>query len=149
MDVILLEKVENFGNLGDRVKVKPGFGRNYLIPMGKAVPASKENIEVFEKRRAELEAKAREALAAAEQQRDKVNGVTVTISAKASEEGKLFGSVSNIEISEALKAQGLDIAKRNIRMPEGAIRTLGEFEFSVHLYTDIDAKIKVIVVAEK
>jgi len=149
MDVILLEKVENLGNLGDRVKVKPGFGRNFLIPGQKAVPATKDNIEHFEKRRAELEANAAKGLAEAEKRCADINKMSVTISAKAGEEGKLFGSVSNADIADAISANGVNVEKRDIRMPEGAIRLLGEYEYVVHLHTDVDAKIKIIVEAEK
>ncbi len=148
MNVILLEKVANLGNLGDQVKVKAGYGRNFLVPSGKAVPATKGNIEYFEQRRAELEGKAKEEMTAAEKRRDDLDGKTITILAKAGDEGKLFGSVSNAEIAEAFSKEGVAIEKRDIRMPDGAIRVIGEYEFAVHLHTDIEAKIKVSIEAE-
>jgi large subunit ribosomal protein L9 len=148
MDIILLEKVENLGDLGDQVKVKPGFGRNFLIPSGKAVPATKDNVEYFEKRRAELEAKAKEALDAANAVKEKLDGMEITITAKAGDEGKLFGSVTNTEIADAISANGVTVEKRHIRMPEGPIRIIGNYDFVVHLHTDVDANIKVVVEAE-
>lgn len=148
MNVILLEKVENLGNLGDQVKVKPGFGRNYLIPGGKAVPATEENVAYFEKRRAELEQNAVKHLDEANVRQEAINGMTVTIVAKAGDEGKLFGSVTNAEIADAISDKGVKVEKRDIRMPNGAIRTVGEYEFVVHLHTDVDANIKVVVEAE-
>ena len=148
MEIILLEKVENLGGLGDKVNVKPGYGRNYLIPGGKAVPATKENVAQFDERRAELEAKMKEQVAEAEKRRDAINELELTITAKAGDEGKLFGSVSNAEIAEAATAKGVNVEKREIRMPEGAIRVIGEYVFDVHLYTGVDASIKVSVEAE-
>lgn len=148
MNVILLEKVENLGNLGDQVKVKPGFGRNYLIPGGKAVPATEENVAYFEKRREELEQNAVKHLDEANARQESINGMTVTIVAKAGDEGKLFGSVTNAEIADAISDKGVKVEKRDIRMPNGAIRTVGEYEFVVHLHTDVDANIKVVVEAE-
>ncbi len=148
MDVILLEKVENLGDLGDQVKVKPGFGRNFLIPGGKAVSATKANIEHFEKRRAELEATAAKTLTDAEALCDAVNALSINIVAKAGDEGKLFGSVSNADIAEAVSAQGVNIMKKDIRMPDGPIRLIGEYEFAVHLHTDVDARVKVVIEAE-
>lgn len=148
MNVILLEKVENLGNLGDQVKVKPGFGRNYLIPGGKAVPATEENVAYFEKRRAELEQNAVKHLDEANVRQEAINGMTVTIVAKAGDEGKLFGSVTNAEIADAISDKGVKVEKRDIRMPNGAIRTVGDYEFVVHLHTDVDANIKVVVEAE-
>ncbi len=148
MEVILLEKIENLGDLGDKVRVKPGYGRNYLIPTGKAAPATKENIAYFEERRAELERKAAELLAEAQQKQGQLNGMTITINAKAGEEGRLFGSVTNADIAEAVQQRGVSIEKKDIRMPEGPIRMLGEYEFAVHLHTDVDATIKVLIEAE-
>jgi large subunit ribosomal protein L9 len=148
MQVILKEKVENLGVLGDIVNVKPGYARNFLIPFGKAVQATKANIEVFEAQKAELEKaeKARfdAAVATAESIKDKV----YTIEAQAGDGGKLFGSVGTAEVAEAVsKASGKEIEKSQVRMPEGVIRTTGEFELSIHVYTDVDADIKVNVVA--
>ncbi|HHC72015.1 MAG TPA: 50S ribosomal protein L9 [Thiotrichales bacterium] len=148
MEVILLEKVENLGNLGDRVNVRPGYGRNYLIPTGKATAATPENIKAFEERRAELEKQAAEALAAAEARRDQLEGLTVTITAKAGDEGKLFGSVGTADIAEAVTGAGVAIEKREVRMPEGPIRVTGEYQIELHLHTDVDASVKVVVEAE-
>jgi len=148
MNIILLEKVENLGNLGDQVSVKPGYGRNYLIPGGKAVPATKENVAQFDERRAELEAKVQGQIGEAEKRRDAINELSITIAANAGDEGKLFGSVSNAEIAQAICDKGVNVEKREIRMPEGPIRVIGEYEFEVHLYTGIDATIKVAIEAE-
>jgi len=148
MQIILLEKVQNLGDLGDKVNVKPGFGRNFLIPTGKAVPATASNVEAFEARRAELEKPAAEKLAAAQARADKLAELTVTITRKASEEGKLFGSVSNIDVADAITAAGVEVGKAEVRMPEGALRDTGEFDISVHLHTDINSTVKVVVAAE-
>lgn len=148
MDVILLKKVENLGSLGSIVSVRPGYARNYLIPQGKAKMATKANLEAFEARRAELEAEAAAALAAAQARREQLAELVLTIKAVAGNEGKLFGSVSNIEIAEAIRAAGVAIERREIRMPQGAIRHLGEFEIGIHLHTEVDATVKVIVEAE-
>lgn len=148
MEVILLKKVENLGALGNVVAVRPGYARNYLIPQGKAKMATKANMEAFEARRAELEAEAAAALAAAQARRDQLADMVLTIKGKAGNEGKLFGSVSNIEIAEAIQAAGIEVERREIRMPDGAIRHVGEFEIGLHLHTEVDATIKVIVEAE-
>ncbi len=148
MEVILLEKVENLGNLGDRVNVKPGYGRNFLIPSGKATPATEEHIKAFEERRAELEKAAAEALSAAEARRDKLADMTVTITAKAGDEGKLFGSVGTSDIAEAVIAAGVQIERQEVRMPEGAFRQLGEYQVAIHLHSDVNTEITVIVAAE-
>jgi large subunit ribosomal protein L9 len=148
MEVILLKKVENLGALGHVVSVRPGYARNYLIPQGKAKMATKANMEAFEARRAELEAEAEAALAAAQARRDQLAEMVLTIKAVAGNEGKLFGSVSNIEVADAIRAAGVEVERREIRMPEGAIRHLGEFEVGLHLHTEVDATIKVIVEAE-
>jgi len=149
MEVILLEKIHKLGDLGEQVKVKSGFGRNYLIPTGKAISATAENVEKFEAQRAELEKAQAEALAAATARVEKLQDVVVTITRKAGAEGKLFGSVGTADISEAVKATGVELAKKEIRLPEGSLRTLGEFEIGVHLETDVDTKIKVNIVAEE
>jgi large subunit ribosomal protein L9 len=148
MEVILLEKVENLGNLGDRVKVRPGYGRNYLIPHGKAKPATAENIRFFEERRAELEARAAEALAGAQKRAEALAGLTVTIGAKAGDEGKLFGSVGTQDIADAVTAAGVEIERHEVRLPEGPIRATGEYEIELHLHTDVDASVSVVVTAE-
>jgi len=148
MEVILLEKVENLGNLGDRVNVKPGYGRNFLIPGGKATPATEEHIKAFEARRAELERAAAEQLAAAEARREQLADLTVTIKAKAGDEGKLFGSVGTGDIAEAVAAAGIAIERHEVRLPEGAFRQIGEYQVAVHLHTDVNTDITLIVEAE-
>lgn len=148
MEVILLNKVENLGTLGNVVKVRPGYARNYLIPQGKAKMATKANMAEFEARRAELEAEANTILAAAQARKAQLDGMVLTIKAKAGNEGKLFGSVSNHEIAEAIQAAGVEVERREIRMPEGALRHVGEFEIGLHLHTEVNASIKVIVEAE-
>lgn len=149
MEVILLEKVENLGNLGDKVKVRSGYGRNYLLPQGKATTATPENIEAFEARRAELEKAAADSLNAANARREKVDGSTVTVKAKAGDEGKLFGSVGAGEVAEAIsESAGVEIEKREVRMPSGPLRSTGEYEVELHLHTDVNATITVVVEAE-
>ena len=149
MEVILLENISNLGNLGDTVKVKAGFGRNYLIPQGKAVPANEANTAEFEARRAELEAAAAEQLAAAEGRAETINALgTVTIGANAGEEGKLFGSVGTRDIAEALAAVGCEIDKSEVRLPEGALRELGEYDIAIQVHGDVTATIHLDVVPE-
>lgn len=149
MEVILLEKTRNLGNLGDKVKVRNGYGRNFLIPHGKAVPATEANIKFFEERRAELEKQANEKLGAAQARADKLTEIgSVTISAKAGDEGKLFGSVGTRDIAEAITAAGVAVAKAEVLMPNGAIRNIGDFELTVQLHSDVAATIKVSVVPE-
>ena len=149
MEVILLEKVRNLGGLGDQVKVKSGYGRNYLIPKGKAVMATKGNVAMFEERRAELEAKAAEQLSVAEGRAEKLAGLgVVTIVARAGDEGKLFGSVTASDVADAVTAAGVEVAKSEVKMPEGALRQIGEFELMVQLHTDVAQNINVQVVAE-
>jgi large subunit ribosomal protein L9 len=148
MEVILLEKVHNLGELGEQVKVKPGYGRNFLIPQGKAVPATRENVEQFEARRAELEKAQAEALEAAKARAEKLDGLEFTIQRKAGGEGKLFGSVSVADIEEAIAASGLEVTKHGIQLPEGPFRTVGEYEVTIQLHADVSAGIKVIVEAE-
>lgn len=145
MQIILMEKIDNLGSLGEIVNVKAGYARNFLVPRRKAKIATKANIEAFEEIRAELEKAEAEAAAAAEAIREKLEGTEITIEANAGQEGKLFGSVSNHEIADALQAEGFEIERRNIRMPEGPIRNVGEHEVGVHLHTDVSATIKVIV----
>jgi len=145
MELILLEKVQNLGDLGDRVKVKAGFGRNYLVPQGKAALATKENLERFESRRAELEAAAKDKLGQAMARQSSLVGVVVELSANASEEGNLYGSIGPREIAAAVSALGHELNKSEVIMGEGPIRSLGEFDVVVHLHTDVEAVIKVIV----
>jgi len=149
MELILLEKVRNLGNLGDKVKVKPGYGRNYLLPQGKAVPVNAANLEAFEKRRAEYEAKAKDQLSGAEGRKAKLEGVSVTIAANASPEGKLYGSVGPREIADALQAAGQDVHKGEVIQGEGPIRNTGEFDVVISLHADVQTQVKVIVVGEK
>ncbi|MBK1691142.1 50S ribosomal protein L9 [Ectothiorhodospira mobilis] len=148
MEVILLEKVENLGNLGDKVRVRPGYARNYLLPQGKAKFATAANLAEFEARRAELEKAAAEALAAAEARREKLEAMTVTITAKAGGEGKLFGSVGTADIADAVKAMGVELEKREVRLPEGPLRQTGEYEVDLQLHTDVKATLKVVVTAQ-
>lgn len=148
MEIILLEKIENLGAMGDKVNVKPGYGRNYLVPQGKAKAATPENIAEFEARRADLEKAAAEALAAAEARRDQIDGKSVEIVAKAGDEGKLFGSIGTADIADAVKAAGVEIERNEVRLPEGAYRQIGEYDVILHLHTDVDATIKLIVSAE-
>jgi len=151
MQVILLSKVENLGSLGDVVRVRPGYARNFLIPYGKAKPATKANMEEFETRRAELEKKAAEELAAAQARADKIGEEpSVEIAVKAGSEGKLFGSVGTVEIADAVAdAFGVEVEKREVRLPEGALRALGEFPVQLHLHSEVDVDITVVVVPEQ
>ena len=149
MEVILLEKINKLGDLGDQVNVKAGYGRNYLIPVGKAVSATAENVEKFESRRAELELAQVEGLKAATDRAEKLNATEIILERIAGEEGKLFGSVSAADIAEAVTAAGAELAKSEVRLPEGPLRAIGEFEVDIHLHVEVDAKVKVIVVAEK
>lgn len=149
MDLILLQKVVNLGNLGDKVTVKPGYGRNFLVPQGKAVPATAANLEQFEARRAEYEAKAQATLDSANARMAKLDEASVTVPANASAEGKLYGSVGPREIAEALSKQyGVEIGKSEVVMGEGPIRHTGEFEVVVHLHADVGTTVKVNVVPE-
>jgi len=148
MELILLEKVQNLGDLGEKVNVKPGFGRNYLVPQGKAVPATAENIAQFEARRAELEAAAVERLGGAEARQASLAGVEVEIIANASEEGKLYGSIGPREIAEAVTALGHSINKSEVIQGEGPIRNTGEFEVLIQLHADIETTIKLNVLPE-
>ena len=148
MEVILLKNVDNLGHLGDKVNVKAGYGRNYLIPSGQAVPATAKNLEEFEARRAELEAQAAELLAAAEARKAQLEGVTITVARKAGDEGRLFGSVGTSDIAEALAQAGHAVEKHEVRLPHGAFRTTGEYEVELHLHSSVDANVKVEVVPE-
>lgn len=149
MEVILLEKVHKLGNLGDQVKVKPGYGRNYLIPSGKAVSATTDNIAKFDARRAELEKQQQEVLALANSRSEKLSVVSITIARKAGSEGKLFGSVGTIDIADTVTASGVELAKHEIRLPEGPLRNTGEYDIDVQLHADVTTTIKVIVVPEE
>jgi large subunit ribosomal protein L9 len=146
MQIILLEKVANLGNLGDVVKVKDGYARNFLIPTKQARRATESAIKEFETRRAELEKTAAEKLAAAQAVGDKLSGKTVTIAQKAGVDGRLFGSVTNADIADALKKQGFDIAKAQVRMPNGPLKAVGEFPVSVAAHTDVVVEVSVHVV---
>lgn len=148
MQLILLEKVHNLGNLGDKVKVKAGHGRNYLIPQGKAVPATADNIAKFEARRAELEKAAAVALATSQKRAETLANQVVEIKAKAGDEGRLFGSISARDIANALTAQGAQVEKNEILMPDGAIRQVGEYELFMLLHGDIRVAVKVVVAPE-
>lgn len=149
MQVILLEKIENLGVLGDTVNVKSGYARNFLLPLRKAKIATPENLKEFEERRAELEKQAAETLGAAQARAEKLQDLTVTITANTGSEGKLFGSIGTVDIVEAVNATGNEIAKKEVRLPEGNIRETGEFEITLHLHTDVDVVIKLVVVPEE
>lgn len=149
MDVILLENIGNLGNLGDKVSVKSGYGRNFLIPQGKAVPATEANLAEFEARRAELEAQAAAVQTEAEKRAEALNGLgLITIAANAGEEGKLFGSVGTRDIAEAVTAAGIAVEKSEVRLPEGALREVGEYEINIQLHGDVTAIIALAVVPE-
>ncbi len=148
MEVILLQKVENLGELGDKVAVKSGYGRNYLLPTGRAVPATKANQEVFEARRAELEKQEAGSLAAAEARKEKIEGMSVTVARKAGDEGRLFGSVGTADIAAACTQAGVEVAKKEVRLPEGPLHVTGEFEVELHLHSDVDATLKLHIVPE-
>lgn len=148
MQVILLEKVDNLGGLGDNVKVRSGYGRNFLIPQGKATAATPANIARFEERRAELEKAAAEALAAANARKASLEALSITLAAKAGDEGKLFGSVGTGDIADAVTAAGQSLERHEVRLPDGPFRTLGTFDVTLHLHTDVNATIKLTIVAE-
>ena len=149
MEVILLENISNLGGLGDKVDVKAGFGRNYLIPQGKAVPATEANTAEFEARRSELEAAAAQALGAAESRAEAINALgLISIAANAGEEGKLFGSVGTRDIAEAVAAAGCNIDKAEVRLPEGALRELGEYEIAIQLHGNVSAAVAIAVIPE-
>jgi large subunit ribosomal protein L9 len=148
MDLILLQKVKNLGNLGDKVSVKPGYGRNFLVPQGKATAATETNIAEFEKRRADYEAKADQQFAGAEARKATFADASVTVKANASPEGKLFGSVGPRDIADAFTQAGLALDKSEVVMSEGPLRHIGEFEVQVHLHADVNITVKVIVAAD-
>jgi len=148
MDVILLERVRNLGNLGDEVSVKNGYGRNFLIPQGKAVRATAANREVFESRRAELEAQAAAQLKAAQDRAAGLAQLAVTIAARASDEGKLFGSVGSREIADAVTEAGQEVSKDEVLLPVGPLRSIGEFTVDLQLHSDVTASVTVNVIPE-
>lgn len=148
MEVILLEKVGKLGGIGDRVEVKAGFGRNYLVPQGKAVPATKANIADFEARRADLEAAAAEKKAAAEARGEKLNELSVTIEANAGDEGKLFGSIGTRDIAEAISKAGVEVAKSEVKLPEGVLREIGEYQIDIQLHAEVTVAVTLNVVPE-
>lgn len=148
MEVILLEKIGKLGSLGDKVTVKRGYGRNYLLPFGKAVPATAANLETFEARRAELESAASEKLNSAQTRAAQLNEIELSIVAKAGEEGKLFGSIGTADIADAISASGIEVAKHEVRLPEGALRHTGEFEVAIQLHPEVTATVGIVVVGE-
>jgi large subunit ribosomal protein L9 len=148
MEVILLDKIGKLGSLGDTVTVKPGYGRNYLVPYGLAVPATKENIAAFEAQRAELEAQAAERKAEAEARAEQLKDIELSLVSKAGDEGKLFGSIGPRDLADAISSAGIEVAKSEVRMPEGPIRQTGEYDIALHLHAEVDAVVRVVVVAE-
>jgi large subunit ribosomal protein L9 len=148
MQVILLEKISNLGELGDEVNVKAGFARNFLIPKGKAVRATEANRGVFEERRSELERAANEQLGAAEVRASGLSGVAITIAVKTGEEGRLYGSVGTQDIVDALSRDGHEVERREVRMPDGAIRVIGDYEIDLQLHSEVTTTVQVAVVAE-
>jgi large subunit ribosomal protein L9 len=149
MEVILLQKVAKLGNIGDRVKVKSGYGRNYLLPSGKATLATPEHIAAFEARRAELEAKAVGELSGAQERAAKLEGFALTMTAKAGNEGKLFGSIGTADIAAACQAAGHAIERSEVRLPGGPLRMVGEHAVTLHLHADVDVDLPVTIVAEE
>lgn len=149
MEVILMQKVANLGNIGDKVKVKAGYGRNFLLPQGKATLATAENVAKFEARRAEFEKAAKEELSGAQARAAKLEGFKLTLTAKAGGEGKLFGSVGNSDIVEALRKAGHTVERAEVRMPNGPIRQAGEHVVQLHLHTDVNVDLPVVIVGEE
>ncbi len=149
MEVILLQKVANLGNIGDRVKVRSGYGRNYLLPEGKATLATPDNVARFEARRAELERVAREQLSSAEERAAAMKDYKLTIRAKAGTEGKLFGSIGTSDIAEACTREGFKVQRSEVRLPNGPLRSVGEHVINLHLHADIDVPLTVTIVAEE
>ena len=149
MEVILLERVKHLGGVGDLVKVRPGYGRNYLLPQGKATLATPEHIASFEARRADLERRAADELTRAKARARDLEGLTLTLTAKAGSEGKLFGSVGTLDIVDACEAAGVEVERREVRLPHGPIRVAGEHEVDFHLHSDVNVTLNVTVVAEE
>ncbi|MGO1749205.1 MAG: 50S ribosomal protein L9 [Marinobacter sp.] len=147
MEVILLEKVANLGSLGDKVNVKSGYGRNFLLPYGKAAPATEANVKAFEERRAELEKAAAEKLATAQSRAEALEGASFTVTSKAGDEGKLFGSIGVRDIADVITAAGTDVEKSEVRLPEGPLRLTGEYEIELHLHSDVEVTVTLAVVA--
>jgi large subunit ribosomal protein L9 len=148
MEVILLEKTRNLGNLGEKVTVKAGHGRNFLIPQGKAVPATAANLEVFEQRRAELEAAAAESLKLAEERKAKIEALKIVIASKAGDEGKLFGSIGPRDIADAITKAGEEVEKKEVLMPEGAFRQTGEYEVTMQVHVEVQFQFPIVIVTE-
>ncbi|WP_201536092.1 50S ribosomal protein L9 [Psychrobacter ciconiae] len=148
MQVILLQRIVNLGKLGETVDVKPGYGRNFLIPQGKALPATAANIEKFEARRAELEAAEAEELSAAQARADALTDVNVIMRAKSGDEGKLFGSIGTRDIAEALTNSGLEVDRSEVKLPEGSLRQVGEYNVDIQLHHDVTATILVTILSE-
>ncbi len=148
MEIILLEKISNLGAMGEKVNVKPGYGRNYLIPQGKAAPATAENVAEYEARRADLEKAAAETLAAAETRRDALLDKVITIASKAGDEGKLFGSIGTADIASVISEQLVAVERNEVRLPDGAFRTIGEHDVQIQLHTDVNVVVKLIIEAE-
>ena len=148
MEVILLDNIGKLGGLGDKVTVKPGYGRNYLVPYGLAVPATKENVEAFEAQRAELEAQAAERKAEAQARAEQLNDIELSLVSKAGDEGKLFGSIGPRDLADAISSAGIEVAKSEVRMPQGPIRQTGEYDIDLPLHAEVDAVVRVVVVAE-
>lgn len=148
MEIILLEKIANLGAMGEKVNVKPGYGRNFLIPQGKAAAATVENIADYEARRTELEKASADALTAANARRDELLDKVITIASNAGEEGKLFGSVGTADIAHALTEGGAAVERHEVRLPEGAFRMVGEYDVILQLHTDVDVTIKLVIEAE-
>ena len=149
MEVILLEKVENLGNIGDLVKVQAGYGRNFLLPKGKATLATPDNLAAFEARRAELERREADELALARERAAQLESLKLTLTANAGAEGKLFGSISTIDISEACSAADVPVQRSEVRLPDGPVRTTGEHEIEIHLHTDVNVKITITVIGDE
>jgi large subunit ribosomal protein L9 len=149
MNIILLDKIANLGGLGDKVTVRSGYARNFLFPQGKAVPATTANVEKFETRRAELESANAEKLAKAQARADKLNALeNLTIAAPAGDEGKLFGSVGTRDIAQAITDAGIEVAKAEVKLPEGTLRELGEFNIDIQVHSEVMANVKLVIIAE-
>lgn len=148
MEVILLKKVQNLGALGEKVSVRAGYGRNYLIPGGYAAPATEANLKAFDERRAELEREAEQTLARAEEDKARLEGLSVSIARKSGDEGRLFGSVGTGDIASAAREAGIEIEKQQVRLPAGPLRTVGQYDVVIHLHADVQGKLKVEIVPE-
>lgn len=149
MDVILLKKVENLGAMGDKIRVKPGYGRNFLIPTGQAIPATAANLKVFEAKRAELEREAAASLAAAKARKEQLEELTVTVVARSGDEGRLFGSVGTMDIARAIQAAGVDVEKQAVRLPKGPLRHLGHYEIELRLHAEVSAHLPLEIIPEE